>query len=276
MKAVNREKRAWGSGTALWSLSVFSILLMVSLSCSGGENPITAAPDSQPAAIPAVNTSMPPLAGKLVIGYGQEAFTSLFIRNLLIEVYAEANRRIEFRLIPGAASLELASLGEIDGDIARAPAVISQYGNLRFPPYPLHTLDQVIITRADHPAVSNIRELKGKIIGMVSNAHALKPILKDYNPAVFESNAEAIIALQGGSIDAAVLERFNSMYEIRRLGYSSLNIHESPVISSELYHVLNRRHEKLLPLLERAIARLRREGGIDRIFEITSAQLLGD
>jgi polar amino acid transport system substrate-binding protein len=214
-----------------------------------------------------------PVAEPLVIAYGQDTYTSLLIRNILLEAYSAINIPVTFQLLPAEESLPRLEAGEIDGEMARVPGVVSSYSNIIQVPAIVHSLDFLIVTRDDHRPVMSLSDLGSEQIGLVANSRITIENTKGYNQVIADSTAEVISLLDKGEIDAAILERYNTLYELMRLGNINATLTELPLFSIDLYHYLHRSHADLVPRLSESLLRMNEQGDIQRIIDIVNRQL---
>jgi polar amino acid transport system substrate-binding protein len=256
------------------ALLTFAIALILMGACSASDRAPVPAPGSEPAPRRSAIEDEFMNSKPLVIAYGQEAYTSLLLRNLILEAYDEAGIPVEFRLIPAGESLGLLSRGEIDGDLARIPVVVKGYEHIVQVPALVHNLEMVIITADDHPPVSGLEDLRRERLGFVENSRILVSMTEGYRRQMYADISQVVQALLDAQIDAAIVERYNARYELLRTGAKNLVVHEPPVSVSDLYHYLHEDHAELVPRLTAAIEGLHAGGDYLSIVEMTNDYLL--
>ncbi len=201
---------------------------------------------------------------------------------VLREAYRRAGIAIEVRVLPLLRSVDQANRGQIDGEIARFPAYEDSAPEmLRVPTPVIEHFDYVpyVLNKVPAQDLSSTEAMarSGLRIGvrhgvLVVDRTALKDHISDRPPTY----PALFLMLLSKRIDVAVAPRGEfapwqaSLPEpVRRASEQIQAL--PPVISQSAYHYLHKRHAALVPVIDRQLKAMKKDGSLDRILQSTAA-----
>lgn len=156
--------------------------------------------------------------------------------------------------------------GKLDGGIAGITATEDRKKNVNFSNTYGKSVQKVIVKKDS--SYKNPDDLKGKKIssqlGSTGEA-AAKDTYGEENVQSFTKNMDAIVALNSGKVDAVVLDeqaadKFASAND-------KLRVLEKDLAKDEYAIALDKKNDKLLEEVNKAIDELEKDGTLDKIFE---------
>lgn len=224
------------------------------------------------AAIASVLLPEPLLAEETFIlnGHAPDPYTkqdgSGQLDRIVQEAFSRAGLAVQTRMLPGKRGIAYADRGLHDGHYVRGKIMLEAYPNLV--PVP------VVVARAVHRAVSKApglavdgwESLGAYVVGYYLGSGLYESHRQDYGEAVpVRSFRIPLRMVQAGHIDLALIEQsvFRSLSASE--DFSDLVLLSPPIEEQELFIMLNRRHEALLPKLTEALESMREDGTIVRL-----------
>lgn len=209
----------------------------------------------------------------LVIGYGQEVYNSILLRDLLTELYGSLGITVEFRRVPSGRSMDLLEIGDIDGELSRTSNAVWKYPESIMIPEPLISFDFMAVTLPRHPPVAGLESLRNSYIAVVSNSQIVLERTMGFHREVFDASKSALKMVEAGRVDAAIGERRNIIYLKEKNNWDDLELHGEPLFSADFYHVLYRGYDYLVPLLTERLRQMKADGTYRRIMEESDTRL---
>ena len=190
------------------------------------------------------------------------------------EVFKRAGYRINIMRMPAARALLDLDSGINDADLVRIKNISSVYPNIRVVPEKIIDFDFVAISKNIDFKADGWDSLKPYETGIVSGWRILEVNVKsDISVTRVEDTLRLIKILDNDRVDLVVSERWQARQAIRALAIDSLTIHEPPIKSNELFIVVHKRHEKLIPKLTAIIKSMKLDGSFERIYRQTLGRL---
>ncbi len=215
--------------------------------------------------------------GVWVLGGGDSSAQTLTIGRQDIEtplitisaaVVREAFRRsgltLEWRRASIPQSIELANLGEIDGDLQRIADVVKDFPNLLIVPTPINTVDVGIYGAREDFVRKSRAELRKETVVIQRGIIVLQKVTQGMAVTDTQSPKSAFEMLLNGRVGAAVLPVINTEYDIVDLGVTGIVRWPYLWASEPLYLLLHKRNANLVPRIDAALAAMQREGLIRR------------
>lgn len=186
-------------------------------------------------------------------------------------VLQRAYVRLELKLLPRPMPLRRglheANSGRIDGDLMRRAATLQEWDALIPVRVPILKLSYMAYRRGDDcPASLTIEALGRQRVAYLRGARIVETALPAQAQLAANDNADALRMLRRGLADYALVEEFDTDLELRRQGLRDVCKVAEPVLQTELFHSLHRKHAALVPRLERVLGEMERQGEIARIW----------
>lgn len=136
------------------------------------------------------------------------------------------------------------------------------------------TARQVIILRADDTSINSKDDLAGKTVavqqGTTGDFAAMKLVEEKgikFEIKRFEGTPEALMAIQKGDADAAIIDNFVA-YEAVKKNPDSYRIVEDPEFEPEYYGIaVHKDNPELLKAINKALEEIKKDGTYDKIYE---------
>jgi len=189
-------------------------------------------------------------------------------RLVLCEAYGRLGINITIQELPGLRALRYANEGSTDGELFRAEGVETEYPNLIRIHVPINVVDVVVLTKLLSFEIKNWQSLKPYRIGIQSGITFIESSLSNITGLKIDrvkNSTQLLMMLEMERIDAVVAPRISAIVSLANLGFKSITILEPPLQSFPLFHYLNKKHQSLVPELEKVLQVMEDEGQIQRI-----------
>lgn len=179
-------------------------------------------------------------------------------RELVRAVYARAGLAVEFVELPFARSIHAAEMGEVDGELARAPSIVNQSSALVPLASPLTAIRIVTVRRRSEAPVTAMDQLQGMMVGHLNGMRTLAARLqRDSLVTLPASNEQLLELLDRGRLDVAVMMERDASVLVRH--HPELEMGPELLVMP-VYHYVQARHRDLIPLLSAAQDELAADG----------------
>lgn len=174
--------------------------------------------------------------------------------------------RCAFVPIPLLRLIEMANDGQVDADIGRIPAVADRYPNLIRLSTPICQSDVAVYGRTADFAKRTRSEIAAMGIGIVRGVFVLSKHTQGMR-VIEVQNFEAITNMMANQrIDAAVAIYLDTEVQLRDRQVAEMVRWPYLWASEPLHFLLHKSHAALVPKLEDALARMARDGLIQRYY----------
>jgi len=186
-------------------------------------------------------------------------------------VYKNIGVEVQFMKLPGRRALLFSNSGKTDGEVFRIENVGSQYTNLIKVPTS-YMSSRGFAYSVGNRKISTWGELRDLRVGIQRGIIWSKNKSKGINVTYFESNSDLLQRLLDGGIDIAVAGEYSFGRVIEENGTTQVISRGEPLIIQNLFHYLNKKHKKLIPVLDVELSRLLSNGEIDRILNNSNTE----
>ncbi len=186
------------------------------------------------------------------------------------EVFKRVGYDIDILRLPAARALHDLNNGIIDGDLVRIKKISTIFPNIRVVPEKIIDFDFVAISKNIDFKSNGWDSLKPYEVGIVAGWKILEANVKG-NVAVtkVDDTRQLIKILDNNRVDLVVSERWQAQQAIKESSAKSLIIHEPPIKSNEMFIVVHKKHEKLIPKLVSAIKAMKKDGSFAQVYDRT-------
>lgn len=198
-----------------------------------------------------------------------------FLDQIVAAIFHEIGLEAELQIFPTATERSLlnANAGIDDGLALRIAGLEKQYPNLIRVPEVLVVNDFVAYTTTLDIATDNWQSIEPYIVSYIIGWKVFEKNVPRAKEITLVRDADQLFGLLGnGRADLALYERWQGLERAKAIGVKAYAL-EPPLVSTEMYIYLHKKHEALVPRVAQAMARLKKNGTYQRIFNATIAPL---
>jgi len=189
-------------------------------------------------------------------------------------VIIEACKRlgVNVQIIPLASARTLSNAEQAldDGNFLRIAGVEKKFPHLVRVPEPIIEVQFVIFSKNKELKTPNWESLKPYHVGYVRGWLIAEEKIKGvHQVTVVENRTSLFKVLESNRIELAFAELYGGYYLMHTLNLPHLSIAQPPLATKEMFLYLNKKHEKLVPKLAKALRDMKRDGSYDAIFKQT-------
>ncbi|QGY39462.1 transporter substrate-binding domain-containing protein [Pseudodesulfovibrio cashew] len=187
------------------------------------------------------------------------------LENLLEDAYGRIGVAVEFVYLPGLRDLDKTNHGELDGSGLRNPIVVEKYPNIIKVPVPLFTTSLVAVTIKGNKKIHDLEDLNGLLTGVLRGDLIAISIASGSNAHLHRIDylTTGLKMLIEGRLD--VLFAAKTMLLINMEQFPDTNfVVSKDLYEIQVYHVVNKKHAHLVPLLERSFREMIAEGLMEK------------
>ena len=190
---------------------------------------------------------------------------SIAAERVLREAYKSSSIDIEIKRYPGVRSLWNANEGITDGELFRFEGIDQEYPNLRRVSVPITWSDVMVFTKNIQFSVKGWQSIKPYRIGYQKGVIVIENNTKGMDVDSFRTAENEFKALDHGRIDIILEDRFLGLSTLKQLNIEGVRILEPPIIRVTLYHYIHKKHQHLVPKLEKALRQMKEHHEIEKI-----------
>jgi len=209
------------------------------------------------------------LPKQLNFGYVENDQLSLTVTKILTIAYQELAIELQFVALPSKRSLLQSDSGQIDGEVLRIDNIDNLYSNLIAIPVPLFNFVGMAYTINCPTRITDATDILNARVAIHSGmVWQEKFIAQGPGSYTRVNNEESLFKLLiAKRVDYVLLGR-SSATELLNTTYAKHNIVAvSPQITqSSLFHYVHRKHQDLVPLITRALKKMRVSGELAKIW----------
>ncbi len=219
-------------------------------------------------------------ADKLVIGTGVLApYTTPdhkgFLDQIIPAIFREAGLEAEVLVYPtaNARSLINTNAGTQDGEALRIAGLEKQFPNLIRVPETLIVNDFVAYASKLQLATIDWKVLDPYVVSYLIGWKIFENNITNAKEVTMVRDADQLFGLlASGRTDLALYERWQGMAQVRSMGLNARAL-EPPLVKTDMFMYLHKKHEALVPRVAQALQRLKKNGSYQRIFDATLTSL---
>ncbi|XPS82302.1 conserved uncharacterized protein, related to ABC transporter [Desulfosarcina variabilis str. Montpellier] len=187
------------------------------------------------------------------------------IEAILVEAYRRIGATVTFKCLPPKRDLVWANNDEIDACAIRAKVVLRNYPNLVEVPVPLLHYSLCAFTANPGITIHNGNDLRGHSVGVTIGKISDEVLLQRYgvNYQTFVSPISAVPLLLNGRLDVFVHDCLSCKSYLQQLQLENIASH--PLYTGYAYHIINRKHENIIPKLSDAFTSMIQDGTMKRL-----------
>ncbi len=194
-----------------------------------------------------------------------------FLDQVVARVFREIGREAELLIYPTATERSMlnANEGIDDGLAMRIAGLEKQYPNLIRVPEEVAVNDFVAITTTHRFTVDGWDSLSPYVITYILGWKVFEVNVPKGKELTRVRDAEQLFTLLAkGRADVALYERWQGLAQIRAMGIKA-QVMEPPLVRTNMYMYLHKKHAELVPLASAALAKLKKDGTYRQIYDST-------
>lgn len=188
---------------------------------------------------------------------------------LFEEMFRRLGRQVESVDIPPARSIDLLNRGVIDARVG-TPALIPFATQAVHVPGSLVIGEVVALSKSVTALPDGWASLARYRVAHLRGWKVIEEgIPKGDNVYAVNLPHQMFEMLDSGRVDIVVAERLASRMQLREMGVEGVRVLEPPLLSSETYVFLHKKHGALVPQLDASLRAMKADGTYRRIYEET-------
>lgn len=202
---------------------------------------------------------------KLVFSALEGSPLALMVEDVLKEAYLRIGIEAELAFMPGPRALHMADDGKVDGAELRVETIHNRYKNLIMIPVPVYKTEIMVFSKNVTFPVNGWQSLKPYTIAAPAGYTAILDHLT--NHSVWSVTYEQIfMMLDSDRVDIGVVDRFNGLITINKLGLTGIKTIPPPLKTIAFYNFLHKKHQNLLPRITAVMQEMESAGEIKAIW----------
>lgn len=233
--------------------------------------PVFATEDTSSSFIPENNTPIlvlnstfgPPVSNQLQTGFADQLVT-------------EALRRIGYQLelvrVPAERGLINANRGIEDGELTRIAGLQKKYTNLIQVPEILLPIDMVLFTKHKPDfKVNGWGSISSYSLAIISGWKIMEHNFGRFKDKIeiikTDSAEQSFTLLAKNRVDFVAYSKWSGLGYLKQNNIHNIVLLYPPLASAEMYVYLHKKHKKIVPLLANAIAKMKEEGTVKKLYD---------
>ena len=187
-------------------------------------------------------------------------------------VLEECFRRMDITLkiipMPSKRSLINANNGIEDGNFLRTDIITATYPNLIMVPEKLAENIIVAFSKRSDIRIEGWKSLLIYHVAYVNGWRNCERELADAKMKTVVKNEELLFTLlEKNRVEVAIFGKSTGKSMLRQLGYTDINMLEPPIVISDLFLYVHKKHEKLIPEIVKTLRMMKEDGTYDKLTE---------
>ncbi len=188
-------------------------------------------------------------------------------RIVLPQLYQNIGITVEVTPLPGKRAQYVANSGMKDGEIMRIRSYGDEALNTVRVPTPYYYLETMpFVLKSSGIVIKNRQDLTkyrlAKIRGVKHTNNITKGLSKVYD---MNSTEKMFKLLINNKVDVVLTNTIDGNLTIARLGLNKVIAMKKPLAELSLYHYLHKKHQHLVPVIDKEIKRMKGTGELKRI-----------
>lgn len=192
-----------------------------------------------------------------------KGFYDLIVKHMFQRVGLEATTIV----LPSERSLINANTGEDDGNIARIKGIEKKYTNLIMVPEKVIDFDFVAFTKNEKFMVENWQSLKPYNVAYINGWKVFEKKVKHYKSVVKTRDSKQLFhLLEKGRADIVLYDLWSGLWQLNQ-EHGAIDYLKPPIATFKLYLYVNKKHQKIVPLLAAALKDMKQDGTYKKIYD---------
>lgn len=192
------------------------------------------------------------------------------------KVLEEVDNRLEdisisFEVLPAERSLALVDKGINDAECCRIPPVVkAKYTNLVEVPTSFFTTRFSLFSKNSELNIRSFSELKPYSVAVPKGWKLIVNKVTEADPRqlfVVTTPEQLFKMLDEDRVEIGMVGYLSGLHVIRQLGLTGISPLHPPMIEKDLYLMLNKKHQNLIPIFDHVIKQMIKDGTIEEIYK---------
>lgn len=182
------------------------------------------------------------------------------------EAFHRAGLSMKLVKLPAERGLINANQGIDDGDLSRIAGIEKVYTNLVRVPEKIFDMDFVAFTRSKLLHRASWKNLQPYSVGYITGWKVFdQNLLPGTEITTAEAPAQLMRMLELGRIQFALYSRWMGLAILKNMQNGNIKVLEPPLAQKSMYIYLNKRYQRYIPALTRALKDIKKEGMYARV-----------
>lgn len=201
---------------------------------------------------------------KLIIARPELFYISaISATKVLKEAYKRLNIEIEYKTFPAKRSLHESNEGKADGEQRRVAGIEKEFPNLIRISTPIAYTHAMAFTKKNGPSINKWADLSELSVGYIKGSVNSEKMIKSKVKESVKNGEQLFMKLDAGRNDVIIYPQIGECI-IKRLNLK--NIKSTSIQKTVLYHYLNKKHQDIIPRVEKVLKELSKEGFIQKSY----------
>ena len=191
------------------------------------------------------------------------------VGTIIHEISKRSNITIDYQVLPNKRSLIQANNGYVDGEGARILEINKYYPNLLPVPVQIHSINlialtnrQLTLTKPSDLSNYNVGVIRGmKIAVLMSEKNTPVSLFKA------PDHTTLINMLSANRLDVIITNKMGLFTSLDKIKKHKLFMAKEPLLSRSLYMQLHKKNKKYIPIFEKAIESMHKDGTYQKIHD---------
>jgi polar amino acid transport system substrate-binding protein len=200
-----------------------------------------------------------------------------FFDRIMRELCARIDYQVVIEVPQAERALMLANAGINDGDGPRIPNLddIWNYSNLVRVKEKLLDIDFVAFSLDQKLSGPVLEDSADREIAIVTGWKILERRFAGSTRLTKVKDVEHLfLLLKYGRTDVVIIDRYSGLSAANRLGMTTINVSDQPLISTPMYLYLNSKHADLAERMSAVLQEMKRDGTYQRIHDATLSHVI--
>jgi len=200
-----------------------------------------------------------------IISGGKNNTIQTIASKILKKAYTRAKIDAFFTFVQLEKSLKLSNSGKSDGEMARIKKVSNIYPNLLIVPVPLISIQAIAYSEDENIKISSWNDLKKYKFTIIKGIKFIEKKTKNMKKNVVLTFEDAFYDLEKGKTQIVVATKLASLEIIYKNNYRDIKAVSNSLKSLDLYHFVNKKNKKLIPILTPILQKMKKTGEMSYI-----------
>lgn len=199
----------------------------------------------------------------------------ILFKKLVFEICNQLDIDLQVIVLPHVRAAHEVNQGTYDADGPRNPTVEKNYPNLVRVPEVFFSNDLVAFAKKPDIKLSGWDSLKPLRVAYVRGWQVYETnVVGVKNLEILDSENALFKFLDAGRTDVALASRYLGLKIVHDLNLNGIYIVEPPLVVKKMYLYLNKKHEKLAPILAETLREMKADGTYRKIYDKIMGSIL--
>ena len=198
-----------------------------------------------------------------------------------LEMFRRIGRKVDLVRLPAERALINVNAGLQDGEMSRIKGLEKKYPNLIRVPETVMTWEFVAFSKNNIRPIKSWVSLKGYTVGIINGWKILEAnVPMDVEVIKVRDAGRLFNLLFRKRVDVIIYEKWAGLSKLKKTGKDKgrnrFIMHKPALVKRLMYVYLNKKHDKLIAPLEKALQKLKADGSYQAFYRKTLAHIGND